>query len=78
MQTLFWVACGKWGGGKCDKVGVWQQRKWLGGLCAHPVEQRMRRDMGGLAAEFMGSYKLVDISHIEDVCGGHGAPKKTS
>lgn len=32
--------------------------------------------MGGLAAEFMGGYKLVDISHIEDVCGGHGAPKK--
>lgn len=34
--------------------------------------------MGELAAEFMGGYKLMDISHIEDVCEGHAAPKKTS
>lgn len=71
MQNLFWAACGKWGGGKCDKVGVLQQRKWLGGLCAHPVDSGWGGTWENELQSLWGGYKLVvDMAHIEDVCGG--------
>lgn len=33
MQTLFWVGCGKWGGGECDKVGVAAEEMAWGSVC---------------------------------------------
>lgn len=77
MQNLFWAACGKWRGESVTKQECSSRGNGLG-VC---VPILWNSEGGGTwdnqLQTLWGGYKLVvDISHIEDVYGGHGAPKK--